>query len=244
MRESNIKRNEIIAIILARSGSKSIKHKNLKKLKDRPLISWAIEACRKSKMIKKIFFCTDSIRYGKIAKKYGAHEVIIRPKILSLDSTPDLKTLKFAIKKIKDKGENPSIIAHIRPTTPFRKIKVFDNAIKKFLKSKKASSLRTVHEMPETAYKSYEIDPKKKKLKTLKNLKIDIEMTNFPRQEFTKTYSANGLIDIYRTEIILKKNKLLGKNPTYYITNFTHEIDSLDQLRYLKYLSKNRKIIS
>ena len=54
MRESNIKRNEIIAIILARSGSKSIKHKNLKKLKDRPLISWAIEACRKSKMIKKV----------------------------------------------------------------------------------------------------------------------------------------------------------------------------------------------
>tara|TARA_B100001057_G_C22720575_1_gene899543 strand:- start:27 stop:761 length:735 start_codon:yes stop_codon:yes gene_type:complete len=244
MRELNIKKNKIIAIILARSGSKSIKHKNLKKLKGKPLISWAIEACKRSKMIKKIFFCTDSIRYGKIAKKYGAHEIIIRPKFLSLDSTPDLKTLKFAIKKIKDLGENSNTIAHVRPTTPFRKVKVFDNAIKKFLRSKKATSLRTVHEMPETAYKSYEIDTKKNKLKMLKNLKIDIEMTNFPRQIFPKTYLANGLIDIYRTETILKNNKLLGKYPIYYLTNFTHEIDSPDELRYLKYLSKSRKIVS
>ena len=111
MRESNIKRNEIIAIILARSGSKSIKHKNLKKLKDRPLISWAIEACRKSKMIKKIFFCTDSIRYGKIAKKYGAHEVIIRPKILSLDSTPDLKIQSKEVSKVF----SPSILSLMDP---------------------------------------------------------------------------------------------------------------------------------
>lgn len=244
LKELKIKRKKIFAIILARSGSKTIKHKNLQKIKGKPLIAWAIESCKRSKMIEKIFFCTDSIRYGKIAKKYGAHKIIIRPKSLSLDSTTDLETLKFVLKKIKNSGENPKIIAHIRPTTPFRKIKILDNAIKKFLKEKKASSLRTVHEMSETAYKSYEIDFKKNILKSLKNLKIDIELTNFPRQNFAKTYSANGIIDIYRTDEILKKNRLLGKNPIFYLTDHSHEIDTFEQLRYLKYLSKKKNIIS
>ena len=244
MRKISNKKKNIFSVILARSGSKSIKNKNLQMIKNKPLVAWAIEACKKSKLIQSTFFCTDSKTYGNIAKKYGIKDIIYRPRSLSLDSTSDLETIRFALKKIKELGKKPNIIAHIRPTTPFRKIKILDNAIKKFLKNKKATSLRTVHEMPETAYKSYEIDKKKNRLTCLKNLKINIELTNFPKQKFNKTYMANGIVDIYRSEIILKKNKLLGNNPTFFLTEYTQEIDSLEQLRYLRYLSKNKKIVS
>ena len=40
---------KVIAIIPARSGSKSIKDKNIVNLRGKPLIAWSIEQCLKSK---------------------------------------------------------------------------------------------------------------------------------------------------------------------------------------------------
>ena len=57
-------------------------------------------------------------------------------------------------------------IAHIRPTSPLRKISQMKKAIKFFMKSN-FTSLRSVHEMKETAYKTFEI--RKGKLKPLIN---------------------------------------------------------------------------
>ena len=89
----------------------------------------------------------------------------------------------------------------MRPTTPLRMLKDIDNAIKKFSTSK-FSSLRSVHEMSETAYKAYEL--KKNLLSPLKNIKLSIEKINEPRQNFKKTYVANGIIDIFRKKFIKK----------------------------------------
>ena len=69
----------IVAFIPARSGSKSIKDKNIRLLKGKPLLAWSIESCIKSKFIKDIIVSTDSKKYEKIAKKYGATSVILRP---------------------------------------------------------------------------------------------------------------------------------------------------------------------
>ena len=66
------KSDGIVAFIPARSGSKSIKNKNIKLLKGKPLLAWSIESCIKSKFIKDIIVSTDSKKYAKIAKKYGA----------------------------------------------------------------------------------------------------------------------------------------------------------------------------
>ena len=155
----------VIAIIPARSGSKSIKHKNIKIFKKKPLIYWSIKSCIDSKIIKKIYVSTDSKKYAQIALKHGAHKIIMRPKNISSDKSTDLEMIMHAIKKIK---EDFDIIAHIRPTTPLRKKGLIDLAIKKFLQSR-SNSLRTIHEMPETAYKSFEI--KKNKLVGLCNQK-------------------------------------------------------------------------
>ncbi len=50
--ENKIKAEDTIALIPARSGSKSIKNKNIKLLGGKPLIAWSIESCKKSKLIK------------------------------------------------------------------------------------------------------------------------------------------------------------------------------------------------
>jgi N-acylneuraminate cytidylyltransferase len=227
---------DIIAFIPARSGSKSIKDKNIKLLNGKPLIAWSIESCKKSKYIKKIVVSTDSKKYAKIAQKYGATHILQRPKNISGDKATDYQALNHMIKSLK--FPRYKFIAHIRPTTPIRDVKVIDNAILLFSK-KKCTSLRSVHEMSESAYKTFEIT-KKNYLKPLCQKNASIDYFNAPRQKFKKTFAANGLIDIYKKEHVIKEKNLFGKKVFAYKTKFTHEIDSVDQFKYLNLILKKK----
>ena len=91
--------------------------------------------------------------------------------------------------------------------------------------------MRAVHENPETAYKSFEL--KNKLLKPLNGVKKTMDELNNPRQNFSKTYSANGYIDLYRKKFILKNKKLFGNKVVGYITPLTMEIDSKAELNYM-----------
>ena len=221
-----------IAIIPARSGSKSVKNKNIKLLNNKPLIAWSIEACLKSKLISKIYVSTDSEKYARIAKKFGHIEILFRPKNLSLDHSTDYEMIKHAINNIDFDYE---FIAHIRPTTPLRKSFDLDNAIKTFVKSK-CNSLRSVHQMSESSYKSVEIN--NGFLRPLKNLKLTMDDINAPRQVFNKTYTPNGVIDIYRKKFVIENKLLFGKKVKAYKTCFAPEIDDIEVFNYIEYLFK------
>ena len=65
------KKNKILVIIPARSGSKGIKDKNIKIIKKKPLLSHSI-IYAKSKFVDKIVVSTDSHKYANIAKKFKA----------------------------------------------------------------------------------------------------------------------------------------------------------------------------
>ena len=61
-----------VAIIPARSGSKSLVDKNIKKLSGHPLIAYSIVAAKMSKLIDRVVVSTNSQKYANIAEKYGA----------------------------------------------------------------------------------------------------------------------------------------------------------------------------
>ena len=46
----------------------------------------------------------------------------------------------------------------MRPTTPFRNPVVIDQAIQAFINKTEATALRSVQEMSESAYKTFEVD--------------------------------------------------------------------------------------
>ncbi len=228
-------KKQTIAIIPARSGSKSIKDKNLKILGKKPLLAWAIEASIKSKLFSKVYVSTDSLKYSKIAQKFGNVQILLRPKKISNDLSSDYEMIQHAIDNIRDEYE---FIAHIRPTTPTRKISDLAGAVKIFINSD-YNSLRSVHEMSESAYKSVEI--KNNILKPLKNLNKNMDEINLPRQNFNKTFKPNGVIDIYRKKFILKNKILFGNKVKAYITKFTPEIDNLEDLNYIENIWRKKK---
>ncbi|MFH0942881.1 MAG: hypothetical protein V1810_01780, partial [Candidatus Beckwithbacteria bacterium] len=82
----------ILGVIPARSGSKSVKDKNIRPLGGRPLMAWSIKAGLACKQIDQVVVSTDSEKYAQLAKFYGA-EVINRPVELAEDETPMISVL-------------------------------------------------------------------------------------------------------------------------------------------------------
>ena len=100
-----------IALIPARSGSKSILDKNILKLHGHPLLSYSIAAAKLSKNISRVIVSTDSKYYANIASKYGAEVPFLRPKSFAKDTSTDKEFLVHALKFFSDNEQKvPDII--------------------------------------------------------------------------------------------------------------------------------------
>ena len=74
----------VVAIIPARSGSRSVKNKNVMPLVGKPLLAYSIAAAKLASKIDEVIVSTDSKKYAKIALDYGA-ELPKRPTSISND---------------------------------------------------------------------------------------------------------------------------------------------------------------
>lgn len=63
---------KFVGEIPARLGSKRVKMKNLRLINEKPMIAYAIEACRDSKRLSEVFVNTESDKIGEVAKVFGA----------------------------------------------------------------------------------------------------------------------------------------------------------------------------
>ena len=199
---------EVLAIIPARSGSKSIKHKNIKLFAGKPLLAHSIEHAKKSKFITRIMVSTDSEEYAKIARDHGAETPFIRPEKFSKDDTPDLPVFKHALTWLKEnEGYQPNLVINLRPTTPARDPKDIDAAIEKILNSD-ADSLRSmviVKDHPYWMFKMGEGD-------VLAPFDPENSIKQYPqRQLLPELLITDGSFDMFRPKNILEGDLFGGK---------------------------------
>ena len=132
-------KKKIWAIIPARSGSKGIKNKNIKKFIKIPLLAHSINFAKKLKFIDKIFVSTDSKKYKKISMAFGAEVPFLRSKKSSKSSSMEEDVLEdIRIKLLKSKINPPDYVLWLRPTCPLRDVKLFKDAYLKFKKFDKS----------------------------------------------------------------------------------------------------------
>ena len=136
----------IVAIIPARKGSKSIKNKNISIYKNKPLIFHSIKTALSIKLIDRVLVSTNSKKYRKIAINYGAEAPFLRPENISKDTSLDRDFIIHAYNFLKFKeGYETDLFILLRPTTPNRKKKIVVKGIKFFLKKfKKVDSMRSL----------------------------------------------------------------------------------------------------
>ncbi len=224
----------VVAIIPARSGSKGVVDKNIKLLAGYPLIAYSISAARLAKSIDRIIVSTDSEEYADIAQKYGAEVPFLRPAKISGDKSMDYDFFKHLIEWFRQsEGEVPEYLVHLRPTSPLRNPVHVDLAINAIMNDASATALRSVHEMTETTYKTFEIE--NGFLKCVCSGSLDIETTGKPRQDYPKTYDGNGYVDVVKSSYILEKRRIHGDHVIAHITPRIHEVDTIEDFNYLKY---------
>lgn len=232
-------KKKILAIIPCRSGSKGIKNKNIINIFGKPLIYYSIIFAKKCKFIDKVILSTDSIKYKKIAERYGLHVPFLRPKVISKDKSLDIEVFKHTTEQLK-KNENytPDLIIHLRPTTPLRKIKILKKAINILNKNNSLDSLRSISLNKFTPFKTWIFKNNSLLIKLVIRENKFKESYNVPRQMLKSTYSQNAVYDIFKTKL-LKKNVINGKKIYGLITNDHIDIDNLDDLKKLNKEKRN-----
>ncbi len=225
---------QVIAIIPARSGSKGVPNKNIKLLAGKPLIAYSIAAAQLASNVERIIVSTDSQHYADIAREYGAEVPFLRPVEIATDQSSDYEFIKHFLDWMsRNEGDYPEYLVHLRPTTPLRDPKHIDAAIEQIKKDDSATALRSVHEMPESTYKSFEIE--NDFLRCVCAQSSDIEVAGGPRQKYKKTYEGNGYVDILKSSYVLDNHKIHGDRVIAYVTPQVFETDTIEYFDYLQY---------
>ena len=232
----------IVAVIPARSGSKGVPDKNIKLLAGHPLIAYSIAAARLAKNIDRVIVSTDFEHYASIAREYRAETPFLRPAEISGDRSSDYEWVKHLLDwTLRNEGKVPEYLVHLRPTTPLREPRYIDAAIERMIQDHDATALRSVHEMSETAYKTFEIEDSY--LKCICSGSTDVEAANRDRQAYSKTYQANGYADVINTAYVIENKKMHGDHVIAFVTPRVVEVDTLEDFDYLEYQVEKKPAI-
>ena len=138
---------KILAVTLARGGSKGIKNKNLIKINGKPLIYYTIKEAKKCKKFTNYIVSTDSLKIKKIAEKYRAQVPFIRPNNLSRDKSSSASALKHALLKCEEIfNVRYDYVIELMATNPLKSIKDINNIIR-ILLNKNADSVIAVNQL-------------------------------------------------------------------------------------------------
>jgi N-acylneuraminate cytidylyltransferase len=221
--------SEVLSLIPARGGSKSIPRKNILSLAGRPLIAYSVAASLAAETVTRTIVSTDDERIAAIAQDFGAETPFLRPIELSQDDTPDLPVFEHALTWLAEQEDyRPQIVVHLRPTSPFRRVRHIDQAVHQLLERPEANTVRTVCVPFQNPFKMWKIGldgfmqpliPKiepvaqKKSPETVDRMSNKAGLSepyNMPRQLLPEVYWQTGYVDVTWSATILQKKSMTG----------------------------------
>ena len=207
---------KIYVIIPARSGSKGVPNKNIRKINGKELIGYSIEFAKRLQ-VDKIICSTDSAEYAEIAKKYGAEVPFLRSEYASSDTAKDEDVLKDVYDKFDEHNiEYPDLWVWLRPTFIFRDLDAVKECIDRMKKDKNLTACRIVTEAESRIYSD--------EGGLLKPNFDDKGLSTIPRQSIRKTYRVFNT-DVFRGKPRNDGKYFLGGNVGYVEV---HKICALD----------------
>ena len=234
------KKPDILAIIPARSGSKGIKNKNIKKIKDKSLIQHAIDTAIYSKLFSQIILTSDSEKYKKEVNPYKKDvDFILREKKLASDKSNTLDTWRDSLRKCEKKYNkifNYSFL--IEPTNPMRNASDLKK-LYNIINNSKYDGVLTLSPTPESFTKEKTLVIKNKKISyyIVKGAKYSI------RQNIPKQFHRNGIGYVAKRDYIFncRNNFLSGKIGFLIIDRININIDNINDFNIAKILIENDK---
>ena len=222
----------IIAIIIARGGSKGLPNKNIISFCGKPLIAWTIETCLKGG-IKSVWVSSDSEKILKISEKYGA-STIKRPSQYASDHSNSesawIHAVEYLRKELKIKID--WVIAP-QVTSPLTEAKDVSKGILK-IKTENHDSYFSSCVVEDLLFWKYKDGQK------LRSINYDWQKRE-RRQDVKKQFIENGAFYAFKPELLIKNQNRFGEN----IGNIEmdkwkiFEIDNLEDMKICEVLMKN-----
>lgn len=202
--------SEVLALIPARGGSKSIPRKNIRTFAGHPLLAYSIAAGLAAGTVARVLVSTDDEEIATIARSYGADVPFLRPTDISQDETPDLPVFQHALSWLeKNEDYKPDIVVQLRPTSPFRKKDHINQAVLSLIEHPEADSIRTVCVPFQNPFKMWRIEADGY-MRPL--IETDLsEPYNLPRQVLPEVFWQTGYVDVVWTDTIQIKNSMTGE---------------------------------
>lgn len=220
----------ILAIIPARSGSKSVKDKNIRIMNGKPMLAYSIGHALSSQLVSRVLVSTDSPEYKKIAIQYGAEAPFLRPRELSGDASLDIEVFDHALRWLEEhEGYHADICVHLRPTHPVRDPQDIDHMVRMLLDDPALDAVRSVSPASQTPYKMWLFqDGDSGIMSPLASCGVP-EAYNAPRQKLPQAYMQNACIDVMRGSTILEKHSMTGDRIAGYRMQYDFDIDTEEE---------------
>jgi N-acylneuraminate cytidylyltransferase len=233
----------VLALIPARGGSKSIPRKNIRNFAGHPLIAYSIAAGLAAETVTRVVVSTDDEEIAAISRQYGAEAPFLRPAEFSRDDTPDLPVFQHALQWLEDQeGYRPQMIVQLRPTSPLRRTRHIDQAVRRLIERPDADAVRTVCVPFQNPFKMWRI--------AADGFMVPLvetglpEAYNLPRQALPEVYWQTGYVDAAWVGTLRQKNSMTGDRilPLMIGAEEWIDIDSLDDWRRAERLLESGEI--
>ena len=214
-----------LVIIPARGGSKRLPGKNIKLLKEKPLIHYTIEAAREVFDDSVICVSTDDESIKKVAEQTGIRVPFLRPESLATDAADSRSVLLHAFNFYK-KNRNyvADTIVLLQPTSPLRNgthindcLKLYDEEVDQVLSVKETDSnpYFLLFEEDEDGY-----------------LKKVLSGDFTRKQDCPTVYEINGAIYIINAKSLLSSDTLVFSRTKKYVMNKESSVDNDDEFDF------------
>lgn len=218
-----INKKDILVVIPARSGSKGIPGKNIKKLHGKPLINYTIEAAKEIFENSQVIVSTDDKEIAEIAASHGANIPFLRPKELAQDDSSTRDVILHLVDYFERKKSMPSVIVLLQVTSPLRNSKHLNEALDLFF-HKDCDMVVSVTESKTSPYFNLYEENKEGYLQKSK----DGAFTR--RQDVPPVYEYNGAIYIFKTKSIVESEMKDFEKITKYVMSKNDSIDIDDEV--------------
>lgn len=216
----------ILGIVGARSGSKSVPHKNIRPLLGKPLMGWIIEAAKKSRHVSRVICSTDSEDYARIARAHGAETPFLRPAEFATDTASDMDFLTHAVRWLEENEKwKADIILRLPPTTPLCKTETIDACIELLLNDHTATSARAIATASKHPYKLWQIKGEELIPFIPKEITGHAEPSGMARQFFAPAAYAHIDVIAVRYDTLMKESLLTGTRTRYHMLDKKDAID-------------------
>jgi CMP-N-acetylneuraminic acid synthetase len=209
----------VFAVIPARSGSKRLPGKNLRRLGGMSLLGHAVASAREAATLSRFIVSTDSAEIVDEARRHGAEAPFLRPAELATDAPTNMPVLRHAVSWLEaHEGIRADVIVTLQPTSPFRTGADIDRVVHKLLEAD-SDSVQTVKSACYHPFSMSTLDGDRA-------IPLFSDWQRQPRQrrDAPPAYQPSGAVYATRYDVLMKQERIIGDDNRAIVMDFEASI--------------------